>query len=111
MRNPFQTPFAAIFQNEVRLNSKRVAPYALVFLFAGNAAVVVEAAAAINLGGPQTATGTLSGTCWASLSYWDSRSSTQLLWADPVIRDFRLGVDPLIFSKPVTRSHTFSENS
>ena len=29
MRNPARTPFAAIFQNEVLLNSKRVAPYAL----------------------------------------------------------------------------------
>ena len=33
MRNPFHTPFVTVFQNEVLLNSKRVAPYALTILF------------------------------------------------------------------------------
>ena len=37
MRSPAQTSFGAIFQNEVLLNSKRVAPYAMAILFAGNA--------------------------------------------------------------------------
>lgn len=37
MRNPFQTPFGAICQNEVLLNSKRVAPYAFMILFSANA--------------------------------------------------------------------------
>ncbi len=37
MRNPFQTPFAAVFCNEVLLNIKRVAPYALMVLFSANA--------------------------------------------------------------------------
>src|SRR5437764_1483322 len=34
MKSPLSTPFGAIFQNEVQLNSKRVAPYALMILFA-----------------------------------------------------------------------------
>jgi hypothetical protein len=37
MRNPFQTPFTAVFTNEVRLNIKRVAPYVLMVFFASNA--------------------------------------------------------------------------
>src|SRR5438477_268919 len=37
MINPFQTRFGTIFQNEVLLNSKRVAPYALMILFAADA--------------------------------------------------------------------------
>src|SRR2546425_814328 len=37
MRNPLQSPFAAIVQTEVLLNSKRVAPHALMIVFAANA--------------------------------------------------------------------------
>ncbi|PYS55230.1 MAG: hypothetical protein DMF76_26215 [Acidobacteria bacterium] len=37
MRNSFHSPFFAIFQNEVLLNSKRVAPYAIAILCGGNA--------------------------------------------------------------------------
>lgn len=37
MKNLIHTSFATIFQNEVRLNSKRVAPYAMAILFGGNA--------------------------------------------------------------------------
>ena len=35
---------------------------------------------------------------------------TALFMADPVSRDFRAGVDPLIFSKPISRLTTFSGN-
>lgn len=37
MRSPGRTPFVAVFQNEVLLNTKRVAPYALMILFIANA--------------------------------------------------------------------------
>jgi hypothetical protein len=37
MINPFQTPFAAVFQNELRLNSKRIAPYVLMLFSVFNA--------------------------------------------------------------------------
>ncbi|HEY0725528.1 MAG TPA: hypothetical protein VGD41_16325, partial [Pyrinomonadaceae bacterium] len=39
MRNFATSPFIAVFQNEVLLNRKRVAPDALMFLFVANAAV------------------------------------------------------------------------
>ncbi len=37
MKSPLQRPFFAVFQNEVLLNSKRVAPYVLMLLFIVNA--------------------------------------------------------------------------
>lgn len=104
MRSPTKTAFAAVFQNEVLLNSRRVAPYALMLFFSSNAVLWSVAGAAVNQG-------------WATNSdYYIGRNFagfafgvlglplfTALIMADPVIRDFRLGIDPLIFSKPVSR--------
>ena len=105
MRSPFQTPFGAVFQNELLLNSKRVAPYALMIFFSSNAVLWSVAGAAVHYG-------------WATNSdFYIARNFggfafgilglplfAALIMADPVIRDFRLGVDPLIFSKPVSRA-------
>jgi ABC-2 type transport system permease protein len=104
MRNPARTPFVAVFQNEVLLNSKRVAPYVLALLFAGNALLWWGRGPAIQLG-------------WATNSDWYIVRSVlafsfllglpifnAVIMGDPLIRDFRMGVDPLIFSKPVTRA-------
>ncbi|MGI9166594.1 MAG: ABC transporter permease [Pyrinomonadaceae bacterium] len=104
MRNPFKTPFGAIFKNEVLLNSKRVAPYALMVLFAANAVLWWGWGPAVRLG-------------WATNSeYYIVRNLlgfsfllglpifNAVIMGDPVIKDFRLGIDPLIFSKPVTRA-------
>ena len=102
MRNPLHTPFAAIFQNEVILNSKRVAPYALMILFSANA-VLWWIQPAIKFG-------------WATNSDWYIVRNVvafsfllgmpifnAVIMGDPVTRDFRLDVAPLIFSKPVNR--------
>lgn len=103
MRNPARTPFGVIFQNEVLLNSKRVAPYALLVFFSSNAVLWTSAAIhygwainsdfyiARNYGG--FAFGILGLPLFAAV-----------IMADPVIRDFRLGIDPLIFSKPISRT-------
>jgi len=103
MRNPARTPFGVIFQNEVLLNSKRVALYALMIFFSSNAVLWTSAAIhygwainsdfyiARNYGG--FAFGILGLPLFAAV-----------IMADPVIRDFRLGVDPLIFSKPISRA-------
>src|SRR6267143_2165806 len=50
MRNPFQTPIAAVVQTEVLLNSKRVAPYALMIVFAANAVLWWGWGPAVRLG-------------------------------------------------------------
>jgi ABC-2 type transport system permease protein len=103
MRNPFHTPFFTVFQNEVRLNSKRVAPYALMILFTANA-VLWWHQPGVKFG-------------WATNSDWyivrgllafsfllGMPIFNAVMMGDSVIRDFRLGVDPLIFSKPVNRA-------
>ena len=104
MRNPFQTPFAAVFTNEVLLNTKRVAPYALMIFFASNAVLWWGWGPAVERG-------------WATNSDFYIRETsagfsfilglpifTAIMMGDTVVRDFRLGVDPLIFSKPVGRA-------
>lgn len=103
MRNPLHTPFVAVFQNEVLLKSKRMAPYALTILFTANA-VLWWSRPAVEFG-------------WATNSDWYIVRNllafsfllglpifNAVIMGDPVIRDFRTGVDPLIFSKPVTRA-------
>ena len=103
MRNPFHTPFAAVFTNEVLLNAKRVAPYVLMAFFASNAVLWWGWGPAVERG-------------WATNSEFYIRRNmggfsfilglpifTAIIVGDAVIRDFRLGVDPLIFSKPVGR--------
>jgi ABC-2 type transport system permease protein len=103
MRTPFQTPLGAVFQNEVLLNTKRVAPYALMILFIANA-VLWRSRPAVQFG-------------WATNSDWYIVRNllgfsfllglpifNAVIMGDSVIRDFRTGVDPLIFSKPVTRA-------
>lgn len=103
MRNPFQTPFAAVFTNEVLLNAKRVAPYALMMLFSANAILWWGWGPAVALG-------------WATNSdFYIHRNLigfsfilglpifNAVIMGDPVVRDLRLDVYPLIFSKPVGR--------
>jgi ABC-2 type transport system permease protein len=104
MINPFQTRFGAIFWNEVLVNSKRVAPYALMVLFSANAILWWGWGPAVQRG-------------WATNSdFYISRNMggfsivlglpifTAVIMGDPVIRDFKLGVVPLIFSQPISRA-------
>jgi len=104
MKNPFQTPFAAVFTSEVLLNAKRVTPYVLMVLFAANAILWWG-------WGPGVQNG------WATNSdFYIQRNMggfsfilglpifTAIMVGDIVVRDFRLGIDPLIFSKPVSRA-------
>jgi len=105
MWSPLRTPFGAVFQNEVLLNSRRVAPYSLLVFFGSNAALWSIAGAAVHYG-------------WATNSdFFIARNFggfafgilglplfAALIMADPVIRDFHLGIDPLIFSKPISRA-------
>ncbi|HVQ39044.1 MAG TPA: hypothetical protein VMS31_16015, partial [Pyrinomonadaceae bacterium] len=105
MRNPLHTAFAAVFLNDLLLNSRCVAPYALMIFFSSNAVLWSVAGAAVSQG-------------WATNSDFYIRRNfggfvfgilglplfAALITGDPVIRDLRLGVAPLIFSKPVSRA-------
>jgi ABC-type transport system involved in multi-copper enzyme maturation permease subunit len=103
MKTPFRTSFGAIFQNEVLLNSKRVAPYVVAMLCAGNALLWWAKGPATGQGWATNADFFIAGVL-PPYSFLFLPLYTALMMADPAIRDFRVGIDPLIFSKPVTRA-------
>ena len=104
MRNPLQTPFAAVFTNEVLLNLKRVAPYVLMVLFASNAVLWWGWGPAVERGWA-TNSEFYIGRNFSGFSFiLGLPIFTAVIMGDPVIRDIRLGVHPLIFSKPVGRA-------
>src|SRR5205807_8839372 len=103
MRSPARTPFATIFQNEVLLNSKRVAPYAMALLCGGNALLWWGWGPATGRGWAVNADFFIAGVL-PVYSFMTLPLFTALFMADPVIRDFRAGVDSLIFSKPISRA-------
>ena len=100
MRSPFHTPFVAIFQNEVLLNSKRIAPYALMILFTAYAVLLWGWGPAVRLGWATNSdfyiARNLLGFSFLGLPIFNA-----VIMGDAVIRDFRLGIDALIFSQPV----------
>ena len=102
MINLFQTRFATIFQNEVRLNSKRIAPYFMALLCAGNAFLWWGWGPASGHGWAVNADFFIAGVL-PVYSFLTLPLFTALFMADPVTRDFRVGIDPLIFSKPISR--------
>ncbi len=95
--------FAAVFQTEVLFNLKRVAPYALMVLFSANAILWWG-------WGPAIARGWAVNSdfyivrLFGGFTFLTLPLFIALIMGDPVIRDFRIGVDPLIFSKPVSRA-------
>lgn len=104
MKNPLQTPFVAIFQNEVLLNSKRVAPYALMILFAGHALLWWGWSAAATNGWAINSDYNIVRNFGGFSFVWGLPLFNALIMGDPVIRDFDRRLDPLIFSKPVGRA-------
>lgn len=103
MRNPFWTPFAAISQNEVRLNSRRVAPYFMALLCAGHAVLLWGWGPAANKGLAINSDFVIASVL-PIYAFLDLPLFTAVFMADPVSKDFRLGVHPLIFSKPISRA-------
>ena len=103
MRNPAWTPFAAIFQNEVRLNSKRIAPYFMALLCAGNGLLWWGWGPATGHGWAVNADFFIASVL-PVYSFLTLPLFTAVFMADPVIRDFRAGIDPIIFSKPISRA-------
>ncbi len=103
MRNNRLTPFAAIFQNELLFNLKRVAPYALMFIFSANAWLWIAKGAAVSRGWAVNSDFYIARLFLGFSFITGLPLFIALMMGDPVIRDFRIGVDPLIFSKPVGR--------
>ncbi|HEX5732969.1 MAG TPA: ABC transporter permease [Blastocatellia bacterium] len=102
MKNTLSPPLIAVFQAEVLFNLKRVAPYALMVIFSANAVLWWARGPAIVRG---WAVNSDFYIVWlfGGFSFMTMPLFIALMMADPVIRDFRIGIDPLIFSKPVRR--------
>src|SRR4051812_27834894 len=95
--------FAAIAYNELLLNSKRVAPYVVAILCAGNGLLWWGWGPATNRGLAINSDYVIAGVL-APYSFLFLPLFTTVIMADPAIRDFSVGIDPLIFSKPVSRA-------
>src|SRR2546430_9437604 len=104
MRSPLKTQFAAIFINEVLLNSKRIAPYALMVLFSATAVMCWGKGPAVALGWATNSDFYIVRNLKAFSFLLGLPIFNAVIMGGPVIRDFRLGIDPLIFSKPVNRA-------
>jgi ABC-2 type transport system permease protein len=96
-------PFCAIFKNEVRLSAKRIAPYFMALLCGANAVLWWGWGPATGRGWAVNSDFFISGAL-PVFSFMTLPLFTALFMADPVIKDFRTGIDPLIFSKPVSRA-------
>ena len=96
-------PFLAIFRNEVRLNAKRIAPYFMALLCAANGVLWWGWGPAIARGWAVNSDFFISSTL-PKYSFMTLPLFTALFMADPIIKDFRYGIDPLIFAKPISRA-------
>src|ERR1041384_960040 len=103
MRSLTRTPFAAVCQTELRLNTKRIVPYAMSILFAANALLWWGWGAATRYGWATNSEFYIVRN-FGGFSFMTLPLFTALLMGDPVLRDFRFGVAPLILSKPVGRA-------
>jgi ABC-type transport system involved in multi-copper enzyme maturation permease subunit len=103
LRNRRLAPFVAVFQTELLFNLKRVAPYALGFIFSANAWLWTVKGAAVARGWAINSDFYILRLFLGFSFITGLPLFIALLMGDPVIRDFRVGVDPLIFSKPVGR--------
>jgi hypothetical protein len=81
MRNPFHTPFVAVFQNEVLLNAKRLAPYVLMALFSATQFCGGSRDRLPIWDGPRTATSISPGASRRSRFFSDCQFSMPSLWA------------------------------
>ena len=102
MVHPFHTPFFTVFRTEVLLNLRRVAPYFMALLCGGNALLWWGWGPAYRTGLATHSEAFISGVL-PIYSFMTLPLFTAVIMADPVIRDFRAEIGPLIFSKPVGR--------
>src|SRR5437016_11132127 len=104
MINPFHTRVGVTFLNEVLINAKRVAPYVLMVLFSANAIFWWHGGPAIELGWATNSDFYIARVLKAFSFLLGLPIFNAVIMGDAVIRDFRLGLVPLVFSKPVTRA-------
>ncbi|HEU4479793.1 MAG TPA: ABC transporter permease [Pyrinomonadaceae bacterium] len=105
MKSPARSAFGPIFWNEVLVNSKRGAPYALMILFSGAAVMGWARGPAVTLGWATNSDFYIARGLKAFSFLFGLPIFNAVIMGDSVIRDFRLGIDPLLFSKPLNRAH------
>ena len=98
-----RTPFAAVFRTEVLLNTKRVVTYVMMALFGFNAWLWWARGAATHYGWATNGDFFIVRN-FIGFSFLTLPLFTAVMMGDPVIRDFRMGVNPLILSKPIGRA-------
>lgn len=103
MWNPARTPFGAIFRTELLLNTRRVAPYAMALVCACNALLWWGWGPAESRGWAVNSEHFVAGML-PVFSFMTLPLFTAVIMGDPVIRDLRANVTPLIFSKPLGRA-------
>jgi ABC-2 type transport system permease protein len=95
--------FIVIANNEVLLNSKRVAPYIVAALCAGNAVLWWGWGPATGRNMATNSDAFIAGVL-PFYCFLFQPLLAMIIMADPTIRDFRVDINPLIFSKPVSRA-------
>ena len=95
--------FTAIVYNELLLNSKRVAPYVVALLSAGNAVLWWGWGPATGRNMATNSDAFIAGVL-PFFCFLFQPLLAMLIMADPTVRDFRVEINPLIFSKPVSRA-------
>jgi ABC-2 type transport system permease protein len=102
MRNPGRGAVGAITLSELLFNLKRVAPWLLVALFSGNALLWWSAGPASHYGWAVNSDYYIARMC-GGFTFLTVPFFIALMMGDPVIRDYRYEVAPLLFSKPISR--------
>ena len=95
--------FFAVLRAEMLYNRRRVAPYVMAALFAGNALLWWGWSANITYGWVVNSDYYIF-RCLLGFTFMTAPFFVALLMADPVVRDYRTRIDPLIFSKPLSRA-------
>ena len=96
--------FIAIVGNELLLNSKRVAPYVLMVLFAGNAWLWWAKGPAVELGWATNSDYYIHRNLIAFCFLTGMPIFNAVIVSDSIIKDFTAGIDGLLFSKPINRA-------
>ncbi len=95
--------FRATVHAELRYNATRLLPFVMAALFAANALLWWG-------WGPSQSRGIAVNSepfiaaIFTVFSFMTAPFFTALLMSDPVLRDFEIGIDPLILSKPIDRA-------
>jgi len=95
--------FRAVVRAELLYNRRRVAPYVMAALFAANALLWWGWGAATRYGWAVNSDYYIL-RCLIGFTFMTTPFFVALLMGDPVVRDYRTRIDPLIFSKPLSRA-------